>query len=500
MGSRARRAVIGAVTVGLVASGAVLSGAAADYSDPEYLAYDLDNMARTSEDQSYHVTSDSYREASREIFLDTWLQGLARQYRDLDDGRVYAGLGQIAPGGNVGDPEHHLDGPRLEVEFLNREGTKLVGNVWPCRSFLERASAGQAAGGCPLVVVTTGSIQVTQHMYGYLARHLQDSGYTVFTFDVRGQGESETTNPSNPFQVNPQDGASFQNGTVDALRFALSSGEAPYVPVGMTPAQVDAYAASTHVDRFNPVSAAVDGARIGLVGHSLGASAVTAVQQCTSVNPSTLPLSAACNGERFPIRAIVAYDSLGSSPDPRVPAFNHVGDGYFINAVPTPTPPDPGAISSAGSSYGKWRAAGQDACVISGRGFTHADWSEIPYIVSGTRTGTGQAKYYTRAWFDRFVSGDPDVQVAGHDALSAGPIPAEAAGSHADHRASLFSGKSRSACSVSAIADRAAFASSDLRAYAGVAAVGDWAALNDEREYGTSGKGALHLPTVLAGP
>lgn len=500
MGSSARRALIGVVATALVASGALSSGARADYTDPEYLAYDLDNMARTSEDQSYQVTSDSYREASREIFLDTWLQGLARQSRDLDDGRLYAGLGQVLPGGNVGDPEHYLDGPRVEVEFLNREGAKLVGNVWPCRTFLERGSAGQAADGCPLVVVTTGSIQVTQYMYGYLARHLQDNGYTVFTFDVRGQGESETTNPSNPFQVNPQDGANFNNATVDALRFALSAGDAPYVPVGMTEAQVDAYATSTDVDRFNPVSAAVDGDHIGLVGHSLGASAVTTVQQCTSVNPSALPLPAACNGETFPIRAIVAYDGLGSSPDPRVPAFNHVGDGYFINAVPTPTPPDPGAISSTGSPYGNWRTAGQDACVISGRGFTHADWSEIPYIVSGTRTGTGQAKYYTQAWLDRFVSDDPAVQVAGHDALTTGPIPTEAAGAHADQRASLFSGKSRSACSVGAIADRAAFVSNDLRAYAGVAAVGDWAALNDEREYGTSGKGALHVPTVLAGP
>ena len=120
--------------------------------------------------------------------------------------------------------------------------------------------------------------------------------------------------------------------------------------------------------------------------------------------------------------------------------------------------------------------------------------------MSGTRTGTGQAKYYTQAWFDRYVSGDPAVQAAGHDALRAGPIPLEGAGQHADQRASLFSGKSRSACSLSALGDRPAWVSTDLRSYAGVAAVGDWAALNAEREYGTSGKGAVHVPTALAGP
>ena len=500
MNSIPRRVVgIGAIVAAFASVGLIRPAHANDYSNPDYFAYDRDNMARTTEDQGYHVTNESYREAARETFLDTWLQGLARQNRDFDDGRVYAGLGQILPGGNVGDPETHLDGPRVEVEFLNREGTKLVGNVWPCREYLERASSGSAVGGCPLVVVTTGSIQVTQHMYGYLARHLQDHGYTVFTFDVRGQGESETTNPENPFGVNPQDGANFTNGTIDAVRFARSSSDAPYIPVGMSAAEVDAFASTTRVDRFNPVSGAVDADRIGLVGHSLGASAVTTVQQCTSVNPSTQPLPAACADELFPFRAIVAYDGLGTSIDPRVPAFNHVADGYFINAVPTPTAPNPNAISAPTSSYGKWVAAGQSACVISGRGFTHADWSEIPYIVSGTRAGTGQARYYTQAWFDRFLSGDAAVNVAGHDALTTGPIPVEPAGEHADFRASLFSGKSRSACSVAAVGNRPAFAVSDLRDYAGVAAVGDWAALNAEREYGTPTQGAVHVPSVIGG-
>lgn len=474
----------------LLVTPAALADEHGDYSDPDYAAYDVDNMARTSERQGYHATSESYAEGARETFGDTFLQGASRQFRDLDEGRVYAGAGQLLPGGNVGDPEAYHEGPRVEVEFLNREGTKLVGNVWPCREYLDRTNGGRPSAGCPLVVVTTGSIQVTQHMYGWLARHLQDHGYTVFTFDVRGQGESETTNQQDLFASNPQDGANFVNGTVDALRFALSTPDRPY--------HSDEEASQSSVlARHNPASAAVDPRHIALVGHSLGASAVTTVQQCTS-RPATgeaLPTEAlpdGCLGQHFPIDAIVAYDSLGTADHPLVPAFSHEGDGYFVNAVPTPQAPDADSSVDADSNYGRWVASGNDAMKIIGRGFTHAEWSQIPYIVSATRYGVPQAKYYTLAWLDRYVDPDPQVNRDAQRRLLDGPVPTELPGAHLDHRASLFSGKYRSAAHVSGIRGVAPLVEDDLRAYAGVAAVGDWAALNAEQEYGTATRGALH--------
>lgn len=458
------------------------------YGDPDYLAYDLDNMARTAERQGYQATSPGYLDAARETFPDTFLQGASRQLRDADEGRVYGGAGQVLPGGNVGDPEAHHDGPRLEVEFLNREGTKLVGNVWPCRAFLDGGEP------CPLVVVTTGSIQVTQHMYGWLARHLQDGGYTVFTFDVRGQGESETTDRADPFGSNPQDEANFVDGTVDALRFALSSEAAPYRdPSG---------SASSVEHHWNPASAAVDGRHIALVGHSLGASAVTTVQQCTSTPAAgglVDPLPAACDGQRFPIRAIVAYDRLGTTDHARVPAFSHEADGYFVNAVPTPSSPDPASSVDAASNFGRWVASGNDALKIVGRGFTHAEWSEIPAIVSATRYGVPQAQHYTLAWLDRYVHPDAQVRRAGHRRLLDGPVPREPAGEHLDQRASLFSGKLRSAARISKLGGLPGLDTADLRAHAGVAAVGDWAALNAEREYGTASRGAAHEAVWPAG-
>jgi pimeloyl-ACP methyl ester carboxylesterase len=266
-------------------------------------------------------------------------------------------------------------------------------------------------------------------MYGWLARTLQLHGYTVFTFDVRGQGQSEQTT------ANPQDQANFVNGTIDALHFFLSDG--------------------------NPLRASVDASRLALVGHSLGASAVSIVQQCSSSYPGGD--GAACGGETWPIKAVVAYDALSTGVTPVVPAFDHRADGYFLNAVPTPSAPDPD--ERVDGAYGAWRAAGVDACTITVRGGTHAEWSEIPYIVSATRYGHLQSSYYTAAFLDAYVKDDASAV----EAMQAGPFAADQ-----PWGAALFSGKYRSACHVRD------WDAPDLRAYAGAARVGDWAALNAE--------------------
>jgi len=86
-----------------------------------------------------------------------------------------------------------------------------------------------------------------------------------------------------------------------------------------------------------------------------------------------------------------------------------------------------------------------------------------------------------------------------HQRLLEGPIPQEPAGEHLDQRASLFSGKLRSAAAITKLGNLPALSTTDLREHAGVAAVGDWAAINAEREYGTAGRGAAHTAVWPAG-
>ena len=73
-------------------------------------------------------------------------------------------------------------------------------------------------------------------MYWWAAKALAERGYVVLTFDVQGQGQSETFGHE-PGLFSPttegvpsQQAANFHDGTIDALRFFLSSPSDPYVP------------------------------------------------------------------------------------------------------------------------------------------------------------------------------------------------------------------------------------------------------------------------------
>ena len=472
----------GMTVVAAVAAAAILligstppAIAADNYGDPNYAAYDADNMARTGQRQAFHLTDAEYGQGSFDTFTRTWLGGMERQVADAPHGRVYSSAGHFLPGGNVGDPQRYDLGDRTEVAFLSRTGAKLIGNVWPCPS----------GDNCPGVLITTGSIQVTQHMYGWAARALQAAGYTVMTFDVQGQGESESTShaPGNrqPQLVNPQDLNNFVRSTLDALRFFHSTAAAPYAPKGWTPADVAAAQAEAGSDSglswSNPRAVTVDRTRLGLVGHSLGSSAVSILQQCSAVAAHWQTV-AECEGSPLPVQAVVGWDVLQSTVRPTVPALDHQADGYFVNAVPSPNAPSADGHLAA---HNAWKSAGVDVYSMTVRGGTHAEWSEIPYIVSGTRYGVPQAAYYLVAWMDRYVHTDPVIRTAATGALLDGPIPAETPGAHAPWRASLFSVKYRSAFAFTA-PDGTPHAATDLRAYAGVAPLRDWAAANAERE------------------
>jgi hypothetical protein len=384
---------------------------------------------------------------------------------------VKTGLGQWIPGGPVGDPEVWNAMPSRRVQFLTRTGAKLMGHVWGSEGDKRR----------PGIVITTGSIQATDGMYQWLAQILARAGYEVLTFDVQGQGESEGFGHAPGDKVPTFDGFPaqqqpvFVDGTIDAIRFLLSTPEQPYRPVGWTDA--DAAAAETgrgpteQIDWVNPGWGVLDRSRLGIAGHSLGASAVSVVQQCSDEGElwRTVP---DCHGQSYPIRTVIGFDSLSSSVTPVVPGMNQQADGYFLNPTPSPQAPNPAAHLAA---HDKWVAAGLDTYSFTVRGGTHLEWSYIPFISMATTYGRHQIAFYTLAWMDRWLAPSRRQRMAALRNLVDGPRR-EGIAVEAPWRANYFSARYRGAFSLSGQTVV------DLRQYGGASPVGDWAGANADRQ------------------
>ena len=496
-------AVAVVASVGPIAGGpARAAGPLGDYEDQAYARHDVDNVSRSTWRHTHLFTSPDYEAAMVPVAADTWLQGQGTQLEGLRSGRAYVGAGNILVGGSVGDPRvQNLfpDGVATTgVQFLSRTGAKLSGHVW------WNARATHAA---PGIVITTGSIQGHEHMYWWAAKALAAKGFSVFTWDVQGQGQSDGLGHAPGSSVPTTDGvpaqqnANFDQGTVDALEFFLSTPKAPYAPPGYDAAAVSrakaaAAANDEHIDWVNPLSNKLDHTRLGLAGHSLGAFAVSEVQQCSDRSTvwSKLPI---CDGRSFPIRAVVGWDALSAPANangvpftPAVPGLNLQADGYFMNPVPSSTAPDPASHLAA---HKVWTAAGLDTYSATIRGGIHNEFIQVPYVALGTRYGTDLAEYYTVAWLSRYVAGDR----ASTAALLAGPRDNTAYTSSpllwptaigADYgtgpsnpwNAHHLSARYLSAFSIhDGIGRRARLVqATDLRAAAGLSRVGDWPGAN----------------------
>lgn len=470
-----RRRLIAHAAVLLCLFALVPGGARADdYTDPDYLQHDLDNYTRARGRQITEAISPAYHAAFAGACADSSGRAVAKQVNDVRFGRIYAGVGQATCWWSVGDAPDYFDVGQRRVHFLSRSGAKLQGHIWGAQAPGPRR---------PGVVITTGSIQASDQMYWWAARALVAAGYVVMTWDVQGQGQSETFGhePGSPSPtlegVPSQQDFNFHEGTIDALRFFLSTPGDPYTPQGWSPGDVNAAKAAAdgeQVDWVNPGWGPLDRERLGIAGHSLGAGAVSAVQQCSDESTlwQTLEL---CGGRSFPIRAVVGWDALSGSEDitPVVPAMSQESDGYFLFPTLSPTAPDP---NESMGGYNRWNAAGLDVFTYVVRGGTHIEWSQVPYT-SATLYGVFANTYYTVAWMDRWVPSDPGVRQDAFDALYGGPTssPSE------PWAANYFSARRFSAWTLRAPGGENGppfIEVVDLRDWAGRSAVGDWAGAN----------------------
>ncbi len=349
------------------------------------------------------------------------------------------------------------------VLFTARSGATLSGRVWATRSGPKKR---------PGIVITTGSVQAPEELYWFAATTLAKRGYVVLTYDVQGQGSSDTfgEGADSGEGVPSQSGQPFYDGTEDAVDFLLSTPAKPYVPrkscssgTSHAPKQQRRVAAGRNAP-FNPVHERLDGDQIGIIGHSLGASAVSFVGQA---DPR--------------VDAIVAYDNLrtpgGASACPSAPSTRAtpkitkpaLGLSNDYGLVPTPFTSEP-SPQGRNPAFGPYRNAGVDTAQINIRGGTHYEFSYIPNpAFTATLRGMDLAAWYTAAWFDKYLKGDLTADAR----LTTNRWQQDARGARVDPTGdgNLFSSYFRSRMNVASTANPSArIVCDDLRAGCGILA------------------------------
>lgn len=407
----ARRALAALLTAAavLAAPAAALAGPPPGQpGSPEYVAHDLKNIADAFGRQTGQQLADpDYLPSLVFEANKVSLNQLADQVANLT--RPAISPGNVVPGWNVGNPLragwNGTRGIEVPVSWENRYGALIRGHVFAPKPGARDPYTGRTlpTAKLPGVVITTGSVQGSERMYFWLAQDLAERGYTVLTYDVQGQGTSETFPHEGPVNALPfcnpfaepqdleqfgcpgvpfQQPANFVHGTTDALDFFTSDA--------------------------NPLRGQLDTSKLAIAGHSLGAAAVSYVQ-----------------GADPRVKAVVALDKLDASGKlgvegvtPRVPAlavqseYGFTVAPYWLNGgsslTPTPTSPterpDPRREQKTG--FDAWRAKGVDTMLVVPRASTHLDYTDLPLVLPASRYGQALTSVYTQAWLDRYLRGD----------------------------------------------------------------------------------------------
>jgi hypothetical protein len=406
---------------------------------PDYLARDNQNVADAyGRNTGQQLGNPNYQAAIVGAHTEAGFEQLAQQVATPN--RLAITPGNVFPGWNGGNPLRQgwagRRGLRTKVAWTNRYGALIRGTVWsPLPGARDPYTGAKLKPPYPGVVITTGSIQGSEGMYVWLAQDLAERGYLVLTYDVQGQGTSETL-PHENDQVNalpfcnpfaqPQDieqfgcpgvpaqqGSNFIFGTQDALTFFLSAPGRPYPNRGGHDARVNSFNPQWRLfDRRRDRKTATRGrtTKVAIIGHSLGAFAVSYVQGIDARVQTAVALDKLSMGSSGGSRA-------ASTPPvkPVVPALA-IQSEYGFNVQPyyfnhgsslSPTPaapseaPDPRREQKTG--WDGWRAAGVDSMLIVPRASTHLEYTDISYVLPASRWGQALSSVYTQAWLDRYL-------------------------------------------------------------------------------------------------
>jgi dienelactone hydrolase len=289
------------------------------------------------------------------------------------------------------------------VLWTARNGSTISGHVW-----MTRRGPAQRPG----IVITNGSVQAPEQLYWFAAQTLAKRGYVVLTADPQGQGQSDFYGEGVDRNegVPSQSGRPFYDGTEDAIDFFYSTAARHYKPrksctTGTSHDPKQERRVGEHRNAaYNPLWRYFDHRRLGVAGHSFGASGVSFV------------------GQKDPrVKAIVAWDNLitpadavsgfdcASNPKSRTaspitkPALGMSAD-YFLTPMPYTSDPDPLGKSQGSLAYSKVHVDTGELVIHGG---THYEFSYIPNQGFGaTLRGMDAVAWYTGAWFDKYVRAD----------------------------------------------------------------------------------------------
>jgi len=345
---------------------------------PEWVQRDTINQYCATLRLRDQLASPAYGWANLTSGTQLWLERTVDQSADPTHPR--GGFTTLIPGSQAADAFRTLKrwteagrGRVEPVSFRSLNGSTLRGHV-----FAPPARVPRPRDGYPGVVITDGSVQAYEELYYWAAQDLAEAGYVVMTYDVQGQGDSDLAGEDCPGEcsgVPYQQDYNFYQGAEDSL--------------------------SAFLGERNPYLDLLDRRSVGIAGHSLGAAAVSHVGQCDRR-----------------VKAIVAWDNLDAIQDcsgiaiPKhhrakrllqTPALGIAND-YLFNTQPRMSPPDPQAKADG---FQQLAAEGTDTQSVVLRGATHLEYTYIPLVLPASQRGERFASYYTRAWFDRYLKGDP---------------------------------------------------------------------------------------------
>ena len=146
--------------------------------------------------------------------------------------------------------------------------------------------------------------------------------------------------------------------------------------------------------------------KIAIIGHSMGAAAVSKVQgtdrrvaAVVALDKLTGPGASgpldgrqqAGRARRWRCSRSTASPSRRTSPAaaPRSPRS------------PRPDGPDPKRERATG--YDAWRRAGVDSMLVVPRASTHLEYTDIPLVLPASRYGQDLSSHYVQAWLDRYL-------------------------------------------------------------------------------------------------